>query len=241
MVCALLVPSYLHAEPLRIFAAASLKSALDQVVARYAEDTGQAVTVSYGGSSVIARQIQQGAPADIFFSANLAWMDLLSQEGLIAPGTQANLLGNTLVVIAAPGESELERLQDLPRELRGRRLSMAQIDAVPAGIYGANALRSAGIWEEVSTRVAQSANVRAALALVAAEAVPYGIVYRTDAFAEPRVTVAYSIPPELHAPIIYPVAAVRQSEASSAFLDHLTSKSVIALFAKQGFVPLIGE
>jgi len=231
----------LRADPLRIFAAASLKSALDQVVASYQSRTGLDVSVSYGGSSAIARQIQHGAPADIFISANVAWMESLSQSGHVIDGTRRELLGNRLVVAGARNSAPLDSLHDLPTALQSRRLAMAQVDAVPAGIYGMAALHSAGVWAQVADQVAQTDNVRAALALVALGAAPYGIVYQTDARADPRVSIAYAIPAEMHAPIIYPVAAVRNHDAALEFLAFLHSPAAARSFAEQGFIPLNGE
>ncbi|NIZ14316.1 molybdate ABC transporter substrate-binding protein, partial [Phaeobacter sp. HF9A] len=216
---ALLSPRPGAAAPLRVFAAASLKTALDQAAALYEQETGQAVKLSYGGSSAMARQISLGAPADVFLSANEAWLAWLAEQGLIRADSRRDLWRNRLVVASGPGAAQgapIERLTDLPGALGTRRLAMAQTNAVPAGIYGKAALEGAGVWPALAPHLAQSENVRAALALVAAGAAPYGIVYQTDAQADSRVSVALLIPEDLHPPIVYPAAIVAGSDAEGS-------------------------
>lgn len=223
---------------LRVFAAASLKTALDAVAERYEAETGEAVVVAYAASSVLARQIALGAPADVFISANAAWMDDLAAKQHLQEGSRRDLLTNELVVVAPSGTAALGALTDLPAALGARRLAVAQTDAVPAGIYAKAALEAAGIWPQIAGKIAPTDNVRAALALVAAGATPYGIVYKTDAYAEPRVTVAYRIPPGLHPQIVYPAAALSTADGARAFLDFLTSETARTLFEEQGFTAL---
>ncbi|WP_348540287.1 molybdate ABC transporter substrate-binding protein [Ruegeria sp. R14_0] len=234
-----LAPLRAGAEGILVFAAASLKTALDEVATGYQQETGQDVTVSYAASSVLARQIQLGAPADLFISANVDWMNVLQDQGLVDPASRVDLLGNGLVLIGGAGQSDLGAMQpdvDLSSALNGGYLAMALVDAVPAGIYGKAALQSLGLWQGIQGQIAQTDNVRAALALVATGAAPLGIVYRSDAQVEDRVRVVAEFSPQLHPPIIYPAAVTAgASENARAFLAHLQSEAAGAVFAEQGF------
>ncbi|MFP4273750.1 MAG: molybdate ABC transporter substrate-binding protein [Paracoccaceae bacterium] len=227
------------AEGLTVFAAASLKTALQEIEAEWEDTTGTPLTVSLAGSSALARQILLGAPADIFISANADWMDRLDAEGLIAAGTRVELLSNRLVLIAhGPGEAlDLGPDLDLALHLGEGRLAMALVEAVPAGIYGKAALHSLGLWNSVAPSVAQADNVRAALALVASGAAPLGIVYATDARAEDRVRVAAIFPERTHPPIVYPAAAIAGGDETLAaeFLAFLRDPAARAVFERQGF------
>ena len=199
----------LAAEEVVVFAAASLKTALDRVAADWEAETGHTVTISYAGTGQLAQQILQGAPADIFLSAAETWMDEVEKAGLVLDGLRRDLLGNRLVLVAhgkgaapvviGPGF-------DLAARLGDGKLAMALVEAVPAGQYGKAALTSLGLWEAIAPSVAQSDNVRAALALVAAGEAPYGIVYATDAAAEDNVSIAGTFPAGSHPPIRYPAA-----------------------------------
>lgn len=237
--CAVLAaPIRAGAEGILVFAAASLKTALDELAAVYEDTTGSEVTVSYAASSVLARQIQVGAPADLFIAANVDWMDVLQRDGLIDTETRVDLLGNGLVLIGAKGKelAEIGPGYDLTAELDGGYLAMALVDAVPAGIYGKAALQNLGLWDGIQAQIAQADNVRAALALVATGAAPLGIVYRTDAQAETRVQVVGSIGSELHPPIIYPAALTqRASPQALGFLEYLQSDAARSAFLRQGF------
>ncbi|MEO9779848.1 MAG: molybdate ABC transporter substrate-binding protein [Sedimentitalea sp.] len=222
--------------PVTVFAAASLKSALDELGTAYAGP----VQISYGGSSTLARQIQHGAPADLFISANTAWMDVLEQEGLIVTASRRTLLTNQLVLIAGPdvnGDLSIEPGFDLAGALGQDHLAMALVEAVPAGIYGAAALRSLGIWEQVAPSVAQTDNVRAALMLVALGEAPYGIVYATDAAASPEVRIVGTFPATSHPPIRYPAALVTGASLAPAqvFLDYLSTSEAAEVFRNHGF------
>jgi molybdate transport system substrate-binding protein len=226
--------------PVTVFAAASLKTALDRIVADWAEEPDAApVRVSYAGSSALARQIVQGAPADIFISANTDWMDRIEAEGLLVDGSRADLLGNALVLIAHdPDAAPVEITADLPlaQMLGEDRLAMALVDAVPAGIYGRAALSALGLWDSVAERVAQADNVRAALALVSRGEAPYGITYATDAHAAGNaVRVLGTFPEGSHPPIIYPAAALQDTPTSAGFLDWLRGAEARAIFADEGF------
>lgn len=228
------------ADNIVVFAAASLKNALDDVVGTWRAETGNSATVSYAGSSALARQIEQGAPADVFISANEAWMDRLEQAGLIKPDTRRDLLRNRLVLIAhgkAKPEVQIRQGFDLAGLLGKDRLAMALVDAVPAGIYGKAALTSLGIWGAVEPKVAQTDNVRAALTLVGRGEAPYGIVYATDASASDNVSIVGTFPADSHPPIIYPAAVVAESKhpRAQAFLNFMASPAARPLFQRHGF------
>lgn len=231
------------AEPVTVFAAASLKTALDEVAAGLTAETGQDVVLSYAGSSTLARQIERGAPADVFISANPEWMDRLEAGGWIVPETRRDLLGNRLVLVAKAGSGNAVDIAtgfDLAGRLNGGRLAMALVDAVPAGIYGKAALTDAGLWETAAPHVVETDNVRAALKLVAIGEAVLGVVYATDARAEQRVAVIGHFPEASHAPIVYPVAAVegRDGPAVRKFLGHLTGGEARAAFERHGFAVL---
>lgn len=227
-----------------VFAAASLKNALDPIAAEYQARNGTRVVISYAGSAQLARQIELGAPADLFISASRAWMDHLQSSGWVAGDSRINLLGNRLVLIAhdrPAQELEIGRSLRLDEMLGDGRLAMALVDAVPAGIYGKQALTFLGLWDQVASRLAQTDNVRAALALVAAGEAPLGVVYATDARAEPRVNVVGRFPAASHDPIVYPAALVAESSSAAArhFLGELTGSAARQSFAEHGFVVLV--
>lgn len=226
------------AEEVVVFAAASLKTALDAVAADFEAETGHQVTISYAGSNALAKQIIAGAPADIFLSAAVNWMDAVEAEGLVVDGTRADLLGNSLVLIAHGRDAAPVAIgPDLVARLGDGKLSMAMVDAVPAGQYGKEALLSLGLWPSVEGSVAQSENVRAALALVSTGEAPLGIVYASDAVADDNVTVVATFPAESHSPITYPVALLTNATdpADRAFLAALSGEGADAIFAAQGF------
>lgn len=219
-----------------VFAAATLKTALDEIATGYSAGTGTAVTLSYAGTPALARQIEQGAPADVFISASVDWMDALAAKGLIQPDSRRDLLGNRLVLIGPTGAAPLV-LEDLAARLGEGRLAMALVDAVPSGQYGKAALESLGLWEAVAPSVVQSENVRAALHLVALGEAALGIVYASDAVAEPRVTVLATFPETSHPRIIFPAAlTLTASPEAAAFLDHLDSPEAAEVFAANGFL-----
>ncbi len=224
-----------------VFAASSLKNALDAVNEVCSVDVGAPARISYAASSALARQIEAGAPADIFLSADLDWMKYLSVRGLTRPETEKSLLGNRIVLVA-PADSDA-RVKigtgfDIAGLLGDGRLAMGDVKAVPAGKYGKAALEALGVWSSVETRVAQAENVRAALKLVATGEAPLGIVYQTDAAAEPGVKMLDAFPEDSHPPIIYPVAQLAESSnaAAEAFLRCLQSAKAKALFEAQGFI-----
>ncbi|WP_407527014.1 molybdate ABC transporter substrate-binding protein [Methylobacterium oryzisoli] len=233
------------AEPPTVFAAASLKNALDDIAGRYAQDgkdAGKAAPrISYAASNALAKQIEQGAPADLFFSADLDWMDYLARKDLIRPDTRVSLLANSIVLIAPKGSAPSVTLgPDLGTALGSGRLAMGNVEAVPAGKYGKAALEKLGAWAGVKDKVAQAESVRAALLLVSRGEAPLGIVYATDAAADPNVTILAAFPPDSHPPIIYPVAITRESRNSdaAAFLAYLRGPAAKAAFERQGFTVL---
>jgi molybdate transport system substrate-binding protein len=237
---ALAMASPVQAEEVMVFAAASLKTALDQVAADFTATTGHQVIISYAGSNQLAQQIIAGAPADVFLSAAPSWMDEVEKSGLVVPGTRTDLLGNTLVLIAHGADAPPVTITadlDLAALLGDQRLAMALVDAVPAGQYGKAALQSLGLWDSVEANVAQADNVRAALALVASGEAPFGIVYASDAVAENGVTVVGIFPADSHPEITYPVALLTNAAAPAdqAFLEALRSDASDAIFAAQGF------
>lgn len=238
---ALLLSAHAAVADVTVFAAASLKTALDRIAADYTAETGTDVTLSYGGSSTLARQIAEGAPADIFLSASTAWMDDLADKAVIQPASRRDLLGNRLILIGPPGAAPvtIDATLDLAALLAGGKLAMAMVDSVPAGQYGKEALESLGLWATAEPSVVQSENVRAALQLVALGEAPYGIVYASDAMAEPGVTPAGTFPEDSHTPITYPGAlTLTASPEAAAFLDHLSTPKATEVFSANGFLPL---
>lgn len=237
---AVAAPVMAEADEITAFAAASLANAMAEIEARFEATTGHDLIVSLAGSSALARQIRQGAPADVFISANPGWMDTLAADGLVADGTRFDLLNNSLVLIAAGTEAapvEIGPDMDLAGLLGDGRLAMALVDAVPAGIYGKAALESLELWDGVAAQVAQADNVRAALAFVATGEAPLGIVYATDAVAEDSVTVVATFPADTHPPIVYPAVALAESDnpLNATLLDFLKSPVARQAFERQGF------
>ncbi|HET7765418.1 MAG TPA: molybdate ABC transporter substrate-binding protein [Burkholderiales bacterium] len=227
------------AETVTVFAAASLKDALDENAKAYQAQSGDRVAVAYAASSALARQIEAGAPADIFISADLDWMDYVERRHLVKADTRRNLLRNRLVLIA-PADSkasvDIGPRFPLAKLLGNGRLAMANPDAVPAGKYGKASLEALGVWRDVQAKVASAENVRAALVLVSRGEAPFGIVYRTDAAVEPKVRVVGLFPENTHPPIVYPMAMTATSKAAAAnFVSWLNRPEARAIFAKYGF------
>lgn len=227
-----------------VFAAASLKESFDEAAAAYQKATRQPVRVSYAASSALARQIEQGAPADVFVSADLDWMDYLSERKLIDETSRRNLLGNTLVLIA-PHSSPARPVAlkpgvDLLPLLGDGRIALALTASVPAGKYARAAFTSLGAWDALQPKVAEAENVRAALMLVARGETPLGVVYGSDAKAEPKVRVLATFPADTHPPIVYPVARLSASKQrqAAAFVQWLQSPAAAAIFRRHGFAPL---
>jgi molybdate transport system substrate-binding protein len=223
-----------------VFAAASLTDALTEIGKSYEAKTGNHVVFSFAASSVLARQIENSAGADMFMSADLDWMDYLDKKSLLAPGTRHTLLGNHLVLIAPAGLKVNVKIAphfDLSGALGNSRLALADPASVPAGKYGKAALTTLGVWDSVSGKLAVAENVRAALAYVARGETTLGIVYNTDAQIEPRVHVVGTFPDDSHAPILYPVALTKDAKPGAAeFEKYLASPAALAVFKKDGFI-----
>jgi len=238
-------PAAAQPKAITVFAAASLKNALDDVNAAFQKATGIKAVASYGASSALARQIEQGAPADVFVSADLDWMDYSAQKKLIKDDTRVNLLGNRLVLIA-PRDSKIDSVAissglDLAKLVGGGRISTGEVNSVPVGKYAKSALEKLGLWPSVEKKFAMADNARAALTLVARGEAVLGIVYETDAKIEPGVKVVGIFPPDSHPPIVYPVAetATAKSDAD-AYLAFLRGGIAKTIFEQYGFTFLVG-
>ena len=225
------------AATLHIFAAASLSDSLREIAATYEKQSGDKVLFNFGASSLLARQIEEGAPADVFFSADEAKMDGLEKNGLLLAGTRRKLLGNTLVIVVATDSSlTISSAEDLRKT---KRLALADPKAVPAGIYAQEFLARKGLWRELGRRVVPTDNVRAALAAVESGNVDVGIVYKTDAAISKKVKVAHEVPSKDSPDIVYPVAVTKESRNAAAakrFVEHLASDKAAKVFESFGFM-----
>jgi molybdate transport system substrate-binding protein len=238
------VPSaFSHAQNVTVFAAASLKDAVDEIEAAYQKRAGQKAVISYASSSALAKQVESGAPAHIFISADLDWMDYLEKRKLIDTASRTNLLRNELVLVA-PVDSKVALNVGpnfaLAGALGNGRLAMGDPDHVPAGKYGKAALESLGVWPSVAGKIARAENVRSALLFVSRGEAPLGIVYRTDAVADKRVRIAGAFPADSHPPIVYPAAILasgRNNTSAQHYLSFLKAPEALATFRKHGFVP----
>jgi len=234
-----MLPAAALAADVTVFGAASLSDALNEIAKNYQQQSGKTVAVSLAASSALAKQIEASGGADIFISADEDWMDYLDKKGLIAHASRKDLLGNRLVLIEgadATGAATIAPHFDLVGALKGGKLSVADPDSVPAGKYGKEALTKLGVWDSVSGNLARAENVRVALAYVARGEAPLGIVYETDAKAEPKVKVAGVFPEDSHAPILYPEALTKDAKPdAAAFLAYLSSPAARAVFARDGF------
>jgi molybdate transport system substrate-binding protein len=224
-----------------VFAAASLKQALDNQARRFEASTGDKIVVSYAGSNALAKQIEAGAPADIFISADADWMDYLDSRKLLVLKSRVELLRNRLVLIApADSSGSLQIAPNFPLSaaLGAGRLAIANPDSVPAGKYAKAALQALGVWPSVEKQIARTENVRAALVLVARGEAPLGIVYATDALAERRVRVVGTFAETTHPAIVYPIAVVagQRPAAASALLAYLASAAARLIWERYGFI-----
>jgi molybdate transport system substrate-binding protein len=229
-----------NAASVTVFAAASLKEAMDEQARQFETGTGNKALTSYAGSNALAKQIEAGAPADIFVSADLDWMDYAAQRNLLRAGTRFNLLRNLLVLIAPASSTTTLKIApgfSLAAALGNGKLAMANPDSVPAGKYGKSALEKLGVWASVQDKVARGENVRSALAFVSRGEALFGIVYNTDALADKGVKVVDTFPQDSYPPIIYPAAliATSRSPAAQAFLDYLRTPAAAQIWAKYGF------
>jgi molybdate transport system substrate-binding protein len=231
-------------DSLVVFAAASMKNALDDVDAAYSAKTGVKVVASYAASSTLAKQIEQGAPADIFLSADTDWMDYATAKKNINAPTRVNLLGNSIVLIA-PKDSKVDNVVitrgfDLAKLAGDGKIAAGDVNAVPVGKYAKAALEKLGAWQAAEPKFAMAESVRAALALVARNEAVLGIVYSTDAKVEPGVKIVGTFPPDSHPPIIYPVAATATAKPTTAdYLAFLRTSAAKTIFEKYGFKFLV--
>jgi molybdate transport system substrate-binding protein len=229
--------------PITIFAAASLKNALDEVAAKFTASTGTRLKISYAGSMMLARQIEQGAPADLFISADQEVMDYAAEQKLIRAETRQNLLGNRLVVIA-PANAPMTELaltpQALAQALATGRLATGDVSSVPAGKYAKQALQKLGLWAVAEPRLAMSDNVRTAMTFVSRGEAPLGIVYASDAASDPGVKIIARFPEGSHEPIVYPLAQTASSNHRGlpALIAFLRSQEARGIFERQGFIVL---
>src|SRR6516225_8738521 len=225
-----------------VFAAASVTDAMQDLSAAYEKSAQVTVKSSFDSSSVLARQIEAGAPADVFFSADTAWMDYLQSRNLIKPGSRKDLLGNSLVLVA-PAQSQIQ-LKIAPHfpllaALGDGRLATGDPDSVPSGRYARSALAKLGVWDEIAPRLARAENVRVALLYVTRGEAPLGIVYASDALADKGVRVVDTFPADTHEPIVYPIALTQSAQSQAAgFVAYLTSPQGQAIFVKHGFTVL---
>jgi molybdate transport system substrate-binding protein len=231
-------------QQLTIFAAASMKNALDDINTAFTKKTGIKMVASYAATSALMRQIEQGAPADIFASADLEWMGYGLKNKLIDPATRVNLLGNRLVLIAPKDskitEMKLEKGVDLAKLIGDGRIATGEVKSVPVGRYAVAALEKLGMWSSVEKRMAMVENVRVALTLVARGEAALGIVYETDAKVEPGVKIVAHFPPDSHPEIVYPVAATVKANAEAPrYIDFLQSGASKSIFEKYGFSFLV--
>jgi molybdate transport system substrate-binding protein len=232
-----------HAEGVNVFAAASLKTALDDIAKSWKAQSGKEVVATYGSTATLAKQIAGVAPADVFISADLAWMDDVAKKNLIKPESRKNLVGNTLVLVAATGTDlkvELDKDSNLAASLGDEKLAVGDVKSVPAGKYAKAALENLGLWSSVESNLVMQENVRSALALVARGEARLGIVYGSDAVAESRVQVIANFPEASHEPIVYPAAVIAASTNPDAqtFLTFLFSEEAQLIFKANGFTLL---
>jgi molybdate transport system substrate-binding protein len=236
--------SFAEDKGLTIFAAASMKNALDDVDAAYTAKAGVKVVASYAASSVLAKQIDQGAPADVFLSADTDWMDYATKQKTIKPETRTNLLGNSIVLIA-PKDSSIDKVTiatgfDLAKLAGQGRIATGDVSSVPVGKYAKAALEKLGAWEAAAPKFAMAESVRAALTLVARGEAVLGIVYATDARVEPEVKIVGTFPADSHPAIIYPVAATTSAGPQAKdYLAYLHTSAAKTIFEKYGFTFLI--
>lgn len=231
------------AEKITVFAAASLTNALQDIATQYQKKSGVEVVSSFASSSVLARQIDQGAPADLFISADQQWMDDVVAKNSVVTSTRYTLLGNDLVLIAPKSDAAkavtIDSKTDWKSLLKGERLAVGDPDHVPAGIYAKEALQKLGAWDALSPQLAPANNVRAALALVERNETPYGIVYGSDAVASQKVQVVGRFPEDSHKPVEYPMAIVKEHQNATveAFYNYLQGPDAAAVFKQYGFTP----
>lgn len=235
-------PADAQGDDLIVFAAASLKNALDNINAQYQKETGKSAKISYAASSALAKQIEGGAPAQVFISADIPWVDHVEKKGLTKAGTRFALLGNRIVLVAPKDKAQPVEIKpgfDIGKVIGDGRLSVANVDSVPAGRYGKASLGKLGVWDKVKDKLAQAENVRAALLLVSRGEAPAGIVYQTDAASDKGVAIIGTFPEDTHPPIIYPAVLLKDAGPdAAAFLAYIKSAKAKPLFEAEGFAVL---
>jgi molybdate transport system substrate-binding protein len=237
------LPAIAQDKPVVVFAAASLKGPLDKAAEAWKAEGGQSVTISYAASSALARQIEQGAPADLFASADRDWMAYLAERKLIKPGSKTELLGNQLVLVVPATSTATVDIKpgiDLSAVIGDSKIATGDVASVPAGKYARAAFEKLGVWDSVKNKLAMADNVRSALAFVARGEAAAGVVYSTDAKAEPKVKVAGVFPADSHPDIVYPFAVTASStnKGADAFLTFLKGDKAAAIFQGAGFTVL---
>lgn len=234
------IPTF--AADVHIYAASSMTNVIGELGETFKQQTGDHVIPVYAGSSTLARQIEQGAPADIFISANPKWMQYLADKDFIKQDQAIELVGNSLVLVAADPQKNAkldpQTFAQLPELLANQRLAIGEPSSVPAGMYAKESLQNLGLWDELQAKTAPSSNVRLSLSLVERGEAPFGIVYKTDALLSKKVTLLQTFPESSHSPIIYPVVALNDHAATQAFYDFLTTETANQAFIKYGFTPL---
>jgi molybdate transport system substrate-binding protein len=226
-------------QPLIVFAAASLTDAITEVGTAFEKESGVVIKTSFAASSALARQIESGAPAEVFFSADQEWMDYLQQRKLLAPGSRRNVLGNKLVLVAPADSTASVKITSgsaLLQAIGNGRIATGDPDSVPVGKYAKAALTTLGVWDQLAPQLVRAENVRSALAFVARGEAPFGIVYLTDAKVEKKVKLLDTFPESSHPPILYPIALTTKGSGNAKrFSQFVVSKRGAAIFEKYGF------
>ncbi len=231
-----------HSESLRIYAASSMTNVVNDLVEQYEESNDVSVTTVYGGSASLARQLAQGAPADIYISANQKWMNYLVEQSVVSGDAVTNVAANSLVAIAPKGsllQLDVNSGESWMSALEGFRLAIGQTNAVPAGIYAKEALINLGVWGEVKTHLAPTNNVRIALTLVERGESALGIVYKTDALLSDKVDVVASLPNNSHTHIVYPMAPLNEKLEAQRFVKFIHSQQAQSVFKQYGFTEVV--
>ncbi|MBD1572520.1 molybdate ABC transporter substrate-binding protein [Vibrio sp. S17_S38] len=244
LITALIIPSIpAIAADVHVYAASSMTDVIKELGKEFKQQTGDTVVPVFAGSSTLARQIEQGAPADVFISANPKWMDYLADKGMTTKDKVKMLVGNSLVLIGSGSDNtnkvDAGTFKELPTLLGNDRLAIGQTDSVPAGIYAKESLEKMGLWSVLSTKTAPSNNVRLTLSLVERGEAPFGIVYKTDALMSKKVTIIQTFPESTHSPIVYPAVTLNDKSESQAFFKFLATEEASKTFIQYGFTPLM--
>lgn len=230
---------------INVYAASSMTDVMKELGDKYHSVTGDTIVPVYAGSSTLARQIEQGAPADIFISANPKWMTYLVNQGMTTSDKVADLVGNSLVLIGSQEHKNAQvnagTFKELPTLLGEHRLAIGEPQSVPAGMYAQESLKNLALWDAIADKTAPSSNVRLTLSLVERGEAPFGIVYKTDALMSHKVAIIQTFPDSTHSPIIYPAVALNDKQTSQAFFQFLKGKQASETFIKYGFTPLIDQ